>query len=75
MVACTIAIYSNKTITELACVLFFLAEFLKEHKRILENRLQPIAREITDYRARTREELESLYITWQVLLYCILPPL
>ncbi|XP_065882314.1 cilia- and flagella-associated protein 206-like isoform X2 [Dysidea avara] len=37
------------------------AEFLEEHRRILETRLQPITREITDYRARTREELETLY--------------
>ena len=28
---------------------------------MLESRLQPVLREITDSRARTREELESLY--------------
>lgn len=28
---------------------------------MLESRLQPVTREITDTRARTREELESLY--------------
>lgn len=28
---------------------------------MLESRLQPVIREITDSRARTREELESLY--------------
>ena len=39
----------------------FLADFLEEHRRVLESRLQPVLREITDSRARTREELESLY--------------
>ncbi len=37
------------------------ADFLQEHRRVLESRLQPVIREITDSRARTREELESLY--------------
>ncbi|XP_052772364.1 cilia- and flagella-associated protein 206-like isoform X1 [Mya arenaria] len=37
------------------------ADFLDEHRRVLESRLQPVLREITDSRARTREELESLY--------------
>nr|XP_025045554.1 cilia- and flagella-associated protein 206 isoform X2 [Pelodiscus sinensis] len=36
-------------------------ELLNEQHRILEARLAPVSREITDYRARTREELESLY--------------
>ncbi|XP_065071282.1 cilia- and flagella-associated protein 206-like [Rhopilema esculentum] len=36
-------------------------DFLEEHRRVLEMRLQPIVREITDSRARTRDELESLY--------------
>lgn len=36
-------------------------EFLEEHRRVLEARLGPVTREITDSRARTREELESLY--------------
>jgi len=36
-------------------------EFLDEHKKVLESRLNPVTREITDSRARTREELESLY--------------
>ena len=35
------------------------SDFLDEHRRVLEMRLQPITREITDSRARTREELES----------------
>ena len=34
---------------------------MEEHRRVLESRLQPVLREITDSRARTREELESLY--------------
>lgn len=36
-------------------------EFLDEHHRVLESRLAPVSREITDSRARTSEELESLY--------------
>ncbi|XP_064630371.1 cilia- and flagella-associated protein 206-like [Lineus longissimus] len=36
-------------------------DFLDEHRRVLDSRLQPVIREITDSRARTREELESLY--------------
>ncbi|XP_072498882.1 cilia- and flagella-associated protein 206 isoform X1 [Notamacropus eugenii] len=36
-------------------------EFLDEHHRVLESRLSIVSREITDNRARTREELESLY--------------
>ncbi|KAM8952713.1 cilia- and flagella-associated protein 206 [Pelodytes ibericus] len=36
-------------------------EFLEEHHRVLESRLAPVCREITDSRARTAEELESLY--------------
>ena len=39
----------------------FTADFLEEHRRVLDSRLQPVVREITDSRARTREELESLY--------------
>lgn len=34
-------------------------DFLEEHRRVLEMRLQPIVREITDSRARTRDELEG----------------
>ena len=34
-------------------------EFLDEHRRVLEGRLQPVVREITDSRARTRDELEG----------------
>ncbi len=37
------------------------AEFLEEHRRVLESRLQPVIREITDSRAKTKEDLESLY--------------
>ncbi|KAG8524487.1 Cilia- and flagella-associated protein 206 [Galemys pyrenaicus] len=36
-------------------------EFLQEHHRVLESRLYPVSREITDNRATAREELESLY--------------
>lgn len=36
-------------------------EFLEEHRKVLESRLVPVTREVTDSRARTREELESLY--------------
>ncbi|KAM9315371.1 cilia- and flagella-associated protein 206 [Gastrophryne carolinensis] len=36
-------------------------EFLDEHHRVLESRLAPVSREITDSRARMAEELESLY--------------
>ena len=35
------------------------SDFLEEHRRVLESRLQPVVREITDSRARTREELEG----------------
>lgn len=37
-------------------------DFLEEHRRVLDSRLQPVVREITDSRARTREELEGLFI-------------
>ncbi|XP_071479028.1 cilia- and flagella-associated protein 206-like [Diadema antillarum] len=37
------------------------SDFLEEHRRVLEQRLTPVIREITDSRARTRDELESLY--------------
>ncbi|XP_073445708.1 cilia- and flagella-associated protein 206 isoform X2 [Dendrobates tinctorius] len=36
-------------------------EFLDEHHRVLESRLAPVCREITDSRARIAEELENLY--------------
>ncbi|XP_069743475.1 cilia- and flagella-associated protein 206 isoform X2 [Narcine bancroftii] len=36
-------------------------EFLAEHRSVLESRLAPVRREVTDCRARTREELECLY--------------
>lgn len=36
-------------------------EFLQEHRRVLDGRLQPVMMEILDARARSREELESLY--------------
>jgi len=37
------------------------SEFLDEHRRVLESRLQPVIREITDSRAKTKDDLESLY--------------
>ena len=36
------------------------ADFLEEHRRVLDQRLQPVIREITDSRARTRDELEGI---------------
>ncbi|XP_048350760.1 cilia- and flagella-associated protein 206 isoform X2 [Sphaerodactylus townsendi] len=36
-------------------------DLINEQHRILESRLAPVGREITDNRARTREELESVY--------------
>jgi len=36
-------------------------EFLEEHHRVLDLRLQPVVREIIDSRARNRDEIESLY--------------
>ncbi|MBN3301798.1 CF206 protein, partial [Amia calva] len=36
-------------------------EFVDEHQRVLQARLAPASREITDSRARSREELEGLY--------------
>ena len=34
-------------------------DLLEEHKKLLESRLQVVVREITDSRARTREELDG----------------
>lgn len=39
--------------------IFTKADFLEEHRRVLEQRLQPVVQEITDSRARTRDELEG----------------
>uniref|UniRef100_A0A6J0TJP5 Cilia- and flagella-associated protein 206 n=1 Tax=Pogona vitticeps TaxID=103695 RepID=A0A6J0TJP5_9SAUR len=36
-------------------------ELINEQHRVLESRLAPVSREITDNRARTREEMESVY--------------
>ncbi|KAM5165315.1 cilia- and flagella-associated protein 206 [Mantella aurantiaca] len=44
-------------------------EFLDEHHGVLESRLAPVSREITDSRARTAEELESLY---RKIVSCVL---
>lgn len=37
------------------------SEFLQEHRRVLDSRLQPVLMGILDARARSREELETLY--------------
>ena len=44
-------------------------EFLEEHHRVMELRLQPVVREITDSRARSRDELESLH---RKIVSCVL---
>ncbi|KAI4891199.1 hypothetical protein NFI96_030944, partial [Prochilodus magdalenae] len=36
-------------------------EFVEEHQRVLQARLLPVCREITDSRAKSREDLETLY--------------
>ncbi|XP_059211697.1 cilia- and flagella-associated protein 206 isoform X1 [Centropristis striata] len=36
-------------------------EFLEEIHRVIESRLSPVSREITDSRVKTREELDDLY--------------
>ena len=45
-------------------------DFLDEHRRVLDQRLHPVIREITDSRARTRDELEgtSVFKTHQFVL-------
>ncbi|XP_046851113.1 cilia- and flagella-associated protein 206-like [Xenia sp. Carnegie-2017] len=45
------------------------ADFLEEHRRVLETRLSPVVREITDSRARNRDELEALY---RKIVSCVL---
>ena len=39
----------------------YVVDFLDEHRHMLEERLQPILREITDTRARSKEEIDSEY--------------
>ena len=49
---------------QLACIKvynYFSADFLEEHRRVLESRLSPVVREITDSRARNRDELEGYF--------------
>ncbi|XP_071391102.1 cilia- and flagella-associated protein 206 [Centroberyx affinis] len=36
-------------------------EFIEEHRRVLQSRLSPVSREITDSRAKTRDEVEAVY--------------
>ena len=38
-------------------------EFLEEHRQLLEGRLQPITREVTDVRARSKDELEGEWLS------------
>jgi len=45
--------------TKLVIFFYYAADFLEEHRRVLDQRLQPVIREITDSRARTRDELEG----------------
>ncbi|CAB3982799.1 Hypothetical predicted protein [Paramuricea clavata] len=45
------------------------ADFLEEHRRVLESRLSPVVREITDSRARNRDDLEGLY---RKIVSCVL---
>ena len=42
-----------------ACYFCIAGEFLQEHRRVLDSRLQPVLMGILDARARSREELES----------------
>ena len=44
------------------CIAHHTEEFLQEHHYALGVRLQPLVREITDARARSREELEGLSV-------------
>ncbi|XP_062323628.1 cilia- and flagella-associated protein 206 [Osmerus eperlanus] len=37
------------------------SEFINEHHRVLQSKLIPVSREITDSRVKTREDLEGLY--------------
>lgn len=39
----------------------FLAELLREHRRVLEGRLAPLLRDITDSRPRMQEEMKNVY--------------
>ena len=52
---------SNLTLF-IVVLLEFVADFLDEHRRVLDQRLQPVVREITDSRARTRDELEGMML-------------
>uniref|UniRef100_UPI003AAA57EB cilia- and flagella-associated protein 206 n=1 Tax=Centroberyx gerrardi TaxID=166262 RepID=UPI003AAA57EB len=36
-------------------------EFISEHRRVLQSRLSPVSREITDSRVKTRDEVEAVY--------------
>lgn len=45
-------------------------EFLEEAHRVLEAKLSPVSRKITDSRPKTREELDTLY--HQIITYILL---
>lgn len=61
-----------KNLTTVICFPFYnLADFLEEHRRVLDQRLQPVVREITDSRARTRDELEGKIYTNSPVTNCI----
>ncbi|VDQ05424.1 unnamed protein product [Trichobilharzia regenti] len=40
---------------------YSLGEFLNEHHRVLEKRLEPVLRDVIDSKAKMREELEATY--------------
>ena len=48
-------------IISIYCFDYNADEFFSEHRRVLEQRLAPLVREVTDARGKSREELESLY--------------
>lgn len=55
---------------------FGAGELLEEHQKVVQTRLLPVRREITDSRAKTRDELDALYhsMVTYVLLRSALDP-
>ena len=43
-------------------------DFLKEHHRVLNSRLQPVVRDITDARARGKDELEGTLLIMEYVI-------